>query len=189
VSKARYRNKRQSIGGFTLLELVIVIIILGILAISVSSRFTGTRGYVEYTYQARLISSLRNMQQRAMQDTRPGYCFQINFSSSPDAFGPPTLSYNPGDPAATCSTNIDHSNPDYLSTSPSEMNDEGVTFSSSNLVVIGSLPFTFIGFDNLGRPLTDNSSSANCASGCQIDFVAEKTAPVCVESEGYIHAC
>jgi MSHA pilin protein MshC len=167
--------------GFTLIELIVVIIILGILAVSVFTRFDGTSGYAEYTYQARLISSLRNMQQRAMQDTRQNYCFQINFSSSPAAFGPPTLSYNPGDAAATCSTSIDHSNPDYLTTSASEMNDDEVVY--------GSLPFNFIGFDNLGRPLTDDSDSPNCATSCQVDFVAQNTASVCIESEGYIHVC
>lgn len=167
--------------GFTLIELIVVIIILGILTVSVFTRFDGTSGYAEYTYQARLISSLRNMQQRAMQDTRQDYCFQINFSSSPAAFGPPTLSYNPGDSAVTCSSSIDHSNPDYLTTSTSEMSDEGVAF--------GSLPFNFIGFDSLGRPLTDDSGTPNCVSGCQVDFVAQETVSVCVESEGYIHVC
>ncbi|MFT4939347.1 MAG: MSHA pilin protein MshC [Paraglaciecola sp.] len=167
--------------GFTLIELIVVIIILGILAVSVFTRFDGTSGYAEYTYQARLISSLRNMQQRAMQDTRKDFCFQINFSSSPVAFGPPSLSYNPGDATATCSTSIDHSNPDYLSTSASEMSDEGVVF--------GSLPFNFIGFDSLGRPLTENIASPNCGSGCQVDFVAQETVSVCIESEGYIHVC
>ena len=172
---------RKAASGFTLLELIIVIIILGILSVSVSTRFGGTSGFAEYTYQARLISSLRNMQQRAMQDTRQGYCFQINFATSPAAFGPPTLSYNPATPSATCSTAIDHTGADYLTTSVSEMSDESVVF--------GSLPFNYIGFDNLGRPITDDAGSPNCASGCQVDFVAQDTASVCIESEGYIHVC
>lgn len=176
MSHAVERNK-----GFTLLELIIVIIILGILSVSVSTRFGGTSGFAEYTYQARLISSLRNMQLRAMQDTRQNYCFQINFSNSPAAFGPPTLSYNPGTPSDTCSTAIDHTGPEYLATSASEMSDESVVF--------GSLPFNYIGFDNLGRPVTDDLSSVNCSAGCQVDFVAQETASVCIESEGYIHVC
>ena len=183
MSKASWSNKLNSISGFTLLELLLMIIIIGILAVSLGSRFIGSGGYAEYTYQARLIASLRNMQQRAMQDTRPDYCFKINFSpsSSPAAFGPPTMSYNPGLASDTCSDTIDHANPDYLSTSANEMNDEGVTF--------GALPFTYIGFDDLGRPLTDNLSSANCVAACQVDFVGEQTVSVCVESQGYIHVC
>ena len=167
--------------GFTLLELIIVIVILGILAVTASSRFDGSKGFAEYTYQARLISSLRHMQQQAIQDTRPGYCFQINFLASPAAFGPPTLSYNSGAPGATCSTLIEHGNPDYLRTTASEMAGDGVTF--------GTLPFTFIGFDSFGRPLTDNGSAPNCSAGCQLDFVGEASVSVCIESQGYIHVC
>ena len=164
-----------------MLELIIVIIILGILSVSAASRFSGSSGYAEYTYQARLISSLRHMQQRAMQDTRLGYCFQVNFLASPAAFGPPTLSYDTAATGSSCDGNIDFSNPDYLRTAPNEMADESVTF--------GTLPFTYLGFDNLGRPLTDAAGVANCASGCQLEFVGEETLSICIESQGYIHAC
>lgn len=179
-------NKRFSTiktTGFTLVELVVIIMLIGTLAVSVFSRISGSSGYAEFTYQARLISTLRNMQTRAMFDTRPNYCFQINLQTSPPAFGPPTLSYTSGDASDTCATSIDFTNPDYLATTNVEMDSAEV-----NLSTIGdtSLTFNQMGFDNLGRPVTNGPT---CESTCRIELTGEQTAAVCIESQGYIHAC
>lgn len=183
--------------GYTLLELIIVIIILGVLAVSAYSRFAGKDGVVEYTYQARLISSLRAMQMRAMQDTRDGYCFQVNLSAA--AFGPPDFTHTaPGNPnlayklagsaaeiARTCSTAIGSLTPDYLRTNGNEMAEEGLSLD-------GIASINHIGFDSLGRPV-NNSNPANpvaqCTSGCRIDIKGVTSAGVCIEPQGYIHAC
>ncbi|MBU3005063.1 type II secretion system protein [Paraglaciecola arctica] len=172
----------NKVAGFTLIELVVVIILLSILSVSVFSRFSGTSGYAEYTYQARLVSALRNMQTRAMYDNRGGYCFKINFNSSAAAFGPPTLDYTSGTSSsisATCSSNIDFSNPDYLSTTATEMASEGVGLSTQP-------NFNSIDFDDLGRPQLE---SGNCSATCKITMTGESAASVCIESQGYIHAC
>ncbi|HLV49046.1 MAG TPA: prepilin-type N-terminal cleavage/methylation domain-containing protein [Aliidiomarina sp.] len=56
--------------GFTLVELIIVIVVIGILAVSVAPRFVGNNAGVEIaTIEARLMGLLRLQQQRAMQDT------------------------------------------------------------------------------------------------------------------------
>ena len=169
--------------GFTMLELIVVMILITILTVSVFSRFTGTVGYSEYTYQARLLSSLRNMQTRAMFDTRDDYCFQINLQTSPPAFGPPTLSYVSGNANDTCNTAIDFNNPDYLTTTDSEM-----TSAKVSLVTIAddTQTFSHMGFDDLGRPITNGPT---CDSNCRIELTGKETAAVCVESQGYIHAC
>ncbi len=39
-------------------------------------------------------------------------------------------------------------------------------------------------FDTLGRP-----SGGNCAGGCTISVAGDATVQVCLEREGYIHAC
>ena len=158
--------------GFTLVELIIVIILIGILSVSVFSRFSGTSGFAEYTYQARLISALRNMQTRAMHDNRDGYCFKINIDKSNTAFGPPALDYI---------TSIDFSNPDYLTTSATEMSSEGVSLSTQP-------NFDFIDFDSLGRPV-DGDKNLTCNALCKITLAGESAVSVCVESQGYIHAC
>lgn len=170
-----YRHK-----GFTLVELIIVIMLISILAVSAFSRFSGTSGYAEYTYQARLISALRNMQTRAMHDNRDDYCFKINFDTAAPAFGPPVLTYAPiGNIADTCSNSINYNNPDYLTTNSTEMNNEGVSLTTQP-------SFDFIDFDNLGRPTSD---SVDCSASCKITFTGEAAVSVCIESQGYIHAC
>jgi MSHA pilin protein MshC len=174
-----YRSK-----GFTLIELIIVIILISILSISVFSRFSGTSGFAEYTYQARLVSALRNMQTRAMHDNRDGYCFKINFDSTDAAFGPPILDYTSGTPGtvdATCSNSIDFNNPDYLTTSTTEMSAEGVGLSTQPT-------FNFIDFDSLGRPI-DSDDALTCNARCKITLTGESSVSVCIESQGYIHAC
>ena len=169
--------------GFTLVELVLLIILLGILAVTVGSRFSGVSGFSEYAYQQRLMSSLRAMQTRAMFDTRAGYCFQVNFSQSPLAFGPPVLAYASGASASTCSTNIDFGNQQSLATAADELSDNQI---AALQATDGGNPIDYIGFDNLGRPLT---SQSNCQQGCKIVLRGESVAEVCVESQGYIHAC
>ncbi|ALS97003.1 pilus assembly FimT family protein [Lacimicrobium alkaliphilum] len=174
--------------GYTLLELIVVITVLGVLAVSAYSRFQGTDGVVEYTYQARLVSALRNMQTRAMQDTRPGYCYQINLDTTTPAFGPPTLAYAVGggapQQAQSCATSIDFSTPEYLRTGNDEMPGENVLLS----VLSGVSPIDHIGFDGLGRPV-DNTQQPICTSGCTLRFTGTASARVCVASEGYIYAC
>lgn len=168
--------------GFTLIELIVVIILISILSVAVFSRFSGTSGFAEYTYQARLVSALRNMQSRAMYDNRQNYCFKINIDTTDAAFGPPALDYTTNSSSAihpTCSNNIEFGNPDYLTTSATEMSDEGVSLATQPT-------FNSIDFDDLGRPILDN---ADCNATCKITLTGESTVSVCIESQGYIHAC
>lgn len=177
-------SKSLSQRGFSLVELITVLILIGILSVVAVARFSGSDGFSEYTYQNRLISALRNMQQRAMNDSRPGYCFQINLvsgSASP-AFGPPTLDYAAGNQANTCGAGIDVSS-DFLATTASEIASDNLTLMALDGAVS---TLTYIGFDGLGRPLTN---TANCSTGCEVSFSGTATASVCVASQGYVYAC
>ncbi|GAB5381705.1 MAG: hypothetical protein Alis3KO_35880 [Aliiglaciecola sp.] len=161
------------------MELIVIIVLLGILAVAVAPRFQNTGGYVEYTYQSRLISSLRTMQQRAMNDTRANFCFQVNvFTGTDSSFGPPTLNYANNNRANTCLTTIDTSDDaDYVTADISEMSTDGVRIVSGG----GT-----IAFNRLGCP---NTGTGFCANSVRIELQADSTVAVCVESQGYIHAC
>ncbi|WJG09711.1 type II secretion system protein [Aliiglaciecola sp. LCG003] len=165
--------------GFTLVELIVVILLLGILTVLVAPRFQSKGSVVEYTYQSRLISALRTMQQRAMNDTRAGYCFQVNvFTGSNSSFGPPTLNYRTGGAAATCANTIDSSEAaDYVTADIDEF--------VSDKVIITSGAGT-INFNSLGCP---NNGAGFCNNPVKITIQGVNTLSVCVESQGYIHAC
>ena len=177
-------KKQKAQGGFTLLELIVLMVIIGILAVFAVPRFSGASGYSEYTYQNRLVSVLRNMQIRAMQDSRPGFCHRINFVNTPTqvAFGPASSNYASGNGAATCVSTIDYTSPEYLRTSVTEIIDASVSMT----VLDGSTPLGAIDFNSLGSPRT---AISNCRNACTVTFTGVDTAAVCIESEGFIHAC
>ncbi|MBT0586876.1 pilus assembly FimT family protein [Alteromonas oceanisediminis] len=170
--------------GYSLVELIAVILLIGVLSVGAVARFSGSDGFAEYTYQNRLVSALRNIQQRAMNDSRNGFCYRINLVSgtAAPAFGPPTHDYTAANAAASCSGAID-SSVDFLATTATEMAAENIAMTSQDGA---STALSFIGFNSLGQP---QSNIANCASGCRVDFVGSSTASVCIASQGYIHAC
>jgi len=68
--------------GFTLIELIVVLIIISIMAVTVLPKFFGSTGYQEYTYQAEVITKLRSIQIRAMQQTNSSECHTILVTES-----------------------------------------------------------------------------------------------------------
>ncbi|MFT5578950.1 MAG: MSHA pilin protein MshC [Paraglaciecola psychrophila] len=75
----------NSSGGFSLIELVTVIIVLGILAVVLLPKFSARQGFVEYALRDQLISAFRQAQQRAMYD-HGGSCYSLTIDSA--GFGP-----------------------------------------------------------------------------------------------------
>lgn len=66
----------KSSQGFTLIELVAVVIILGILSTVAASRFSGRGGLVEYAARDQLRSAYRYAQQHAMYD-HSATCYRL----------------------------------------------------------------------------------------------------------------
>ena len=60
---------RLSTLGYTLIELIVVIVVLTILSVTIAPRFFTTSGTSEYLYQDQLLNLLRRVQMQAMQCT------------------------------------------------------------------------------------------------------------------------
>lgn len=156
------RNSFKRFNGFTLVELVVVLIMVGILAATVAPRFFTSNGYEEISIRAELISKLRASQLRAMQQTAYETCHNILITSD-----------IAGLLATDNSNNCDMGNFANATTSVN-VSGSNVSFSSSDLDNLFS-------FDNLGRPI-------GCENPCQIMVNGSETLTVQIESEGYIHA-
>jgi MSHA pilin protein MshC len=169
--------------GFTLIELITVIILLGILAVAVLPKFDGTSSYEAHTHRAQLISALRLTQQRAMQqtDTADGYCHQLVFDNDNlvSRYGIPDR--------VDCSvTTFSGLVPEW------EPDATGFEVESKYQVSFGIQGLSnqsAVTFDNMGRPVSNASIANDCAGGCIINVQSSiEILQIQIESEGYIHA-
>ncbi|MEZ8613242.1 prepilin-type N-terminal cleavage/methylation domain-containing protein [Vibrio sp. 10N.222.51.C8] len=149
--------------GFTLVELIIVIIILGIVSTFAASRFVGTSSFSTFTAQEQTISVIRQIQVNRMQS---------NVSAANDSFRLAINSDCLGSVAA-CNLNLSNSAQKTQADARSDyVRESDISFSPAN---------TIIDFDLLGNPsvsagvnITINSTSSN------------NSAQVCINSQGYV---
>ena len=169
----RYRNflnhsALKNNSGFTLIELIIVIIILGILSVTVIPKLFSSKGFSEYAYRTDVIAKLRLIQTKAMQQTTEPLppsidkrCHQVLISTkklgAPDNCGASPSFASDWKNSAT-KLQID--------------SNDNVSFSSN-------ITDNNFFFDSMGRP--------SCNS-CEITISGEQSLVVKVEPEGYIHA-
>jgi len=155
-------NKHYRSQGFTLIELIIVIIILGILSVTVAPKFFTAKGFSEYAYRTDIIAKLRLIQTKAMQQTNSGYCHSVLVTTTklgtPDNCGPSPSFASPWQESAS-KLQID--------------GNDSITFATN-------FAGNSFSFDSMGRP--------TCASPCIITINGEQSISVQIESEGYIHA-
>ncbi|WP_077341001.1 type II secretion system protein [Pseudocolwellia agarivorans] len=152
--------------GFTIIELVLVIVLMGILAVTVAPKMFGSDGFEEHTYQAEVIATLRSIQLRAMQQTSVGgnACHTVIVSTKLLTVG------------GSCAVNKKNANDQALNDLDVKIDeDHNVTFVTS-----GMTGNSFI-FDSNGIP-------ANCSNPCNITIIGSDTLTVRIESQGYIHA-
>jgi len=153
--------------GYSLVELVIVLIIIGVLAVTAVPRFFASNGFEEYSYQNELVSTLRAVQLRAMQQTANDVCHSVYINTTQDIVG--LLATDTGN-ADNCHTSTFHSDITQIAIDASH----SVNVSSSE----ADNKFSF---DSLGRP-------QGCSIPCQVMITGQETLTVQIESEGYIHA-
>lgn len=148
--------------GFTLLELTLVIVLIGILSVTVIPKFFSERGFEEHAVKNNIISFLRLVQTQAMQNTSGG-CSTVLVTE--DVIGiPDNCDINDG-----IDTGDDNNIKNFVAIA--DRNQVGFDVSS------GDYSFTF---DNDGRPTGD-------CSPCNINIVGQSTLTVRIEVEGYIH--
>ncbi|WP_421344427.1 prepilin-type N-terminal cleavage/methylation domain-containing protein [Aeromonas veronii] len=154
--------------GFTLIELVLVILLLGILAAFAVPKWLGKGGFETQTVRDELLTRLRLVQTVNMYEPA-NRCTSLRVDAG--QFGHSTLSPC-GDPAAISSWNANQ-----LTRGRPVTLSAGISLSSNK----GTPPYV-IRFDLMGRPL------GSCATGCTL-LVSDgrETSRIKIESEGFIH--
>lgn len=125
VSKA-YIN-RKSNKGFTLLELVVVMVVIGILSVTIVPKMFSTGGFDEIGYQSELITKLRSIQLRYMHNS------------------------------TDCNISLSDTKIQLLIGSPCVINDEIIYNTSKVLIIGDKLSFqrtsNSLSFNAMGRPI------------------------------------
>ncbi len=153
--------------GFTLIELIVTIILMSIIAVTLLPRFFKSSGFEEYTYRDELITKLRAIQLRSMQQTNATTCLQIKASVS--AIGLLATDASP----IICKTSLAGE-----STTVTIDNNHNVSFTISE-------GLTSFSFSSLGKPL-----GCTPVNACEITITVtgEAALTVKINSEGYIYA-
>lgn len=199
-------NRRN---GFTLVELVSIILLLGILSVTIFPRIFDSSDSAPSAFQAQLITVLRNMQIRAMTDTRsfPGEdypCFKVVFDNDNNAFGAPPLTYYHSD-SATLMAGLEDTCLNIIETD-TNINPEGYFIDtiefSENRVDLRALNSTgqeidYIEFDGAGAPIPERGSCRIVGNqrGCRVELCVVNCSDegnarvqVCIEEQGFVHA-
>ncbi len=171
--------QRVNINGFTIIEMITVLILLGVLSVTVAPRFFDDAGIEEYTVKDQLLADLRLMQTRAMnQRDLSQNCH--DFLILHDRFG--LAQPNQACVASPAINESDAGNDGVLLSGVGKIlsDDSGVAIAVTQSTTSTQLPF-LIGFDYWGRP------TQQCVGGCQITVSGVNNTVVTIEAEGYIH--
>ncbi|MDD1782204.1 type II secretion system GspH family protein [Enterovibrio sp. ZSDZ35] len=148
------------VNGFTLIELITVLVILGIISVFAAPRLSGAESFSVTSARDTGLSVVRQVQLRAMQQETPSNaCFALNVTAT-----------RLGGSVASDSCPLGEE----------DNRSDVVDLSSSEVKVAGP---AIISFDLLGRPTCT-------ANTCKITFSqGNASASICANSEGYFYAC
>lgn len=154
---------KRAQAGFTLVELIVVILLISIVSAYAASRYIGTGSFSAYAAQEQAISIIRQLQV---------YRMQSNTTNSANPNFELTASGGCLGSSAGCSA---AATPQAAESRSDVMRLDGVSVSST---------VSPIRFDLRGNPLQTNGSALNSVS---ITFTASgESAAVCINSQGYV---
>lgn len=146
--------------GFTLIELVATIIVIGVLAVTVLPRFSDRSGVAEYAFLDELIALAQQAQQRAMFD-HGGSCYGVSL----------------------------HAMQAVAEVDGAAINGQSIVTFDNDYDGLGVSPQTTIYFDALGNLLTggsDCASSSIPAAALTVDITGGNNIGVLIHPTGYI---
>ncbi|ELK5319903.1 prepilin-type N-terminal cleavage/methylation domain-containing protein [Vibrio vulnificus] len=154
---------KRAQAGFTLVELIVVILLISIVSAYAASRYIGTGSFSAYAAQEQAISIIRQLQVYRMQsNTTNSANPNFELTASGGCFGS----------SAGCSA---AATPQAAESRSDVMRLDGVSVSST---------ISPIRFDLRGNPLQTNGSALNSVT---ITFTASgESAAVCINSQGYV---
>ena len=177
-------SKRQaSIGGFTLVELIVVIVLLAIISVYASSKYMGASRFSSAAAQEQVLSILRQVQITAMHSNTSinrNDCRSIFMAS--DYFGVTQACQSQGMSSAALSDYSKDTNQQQL-----ELIQLSYAFNSEGDTV------SELSFDLLGRPamITSSATTTLCTdSDCRITITtpsSNESRSICINSEGFMY--
>ena len=174
--------------GFTLIELIVVIILISIMAVTVLPKFSTSNGFEEYTYRDELITKLRAIQLRSMQQTNDTTCHQVHIQTTPHIIGLQGTDANAVDRCRT--SNVDDPKILCYTADSKTICYAGETTtveieSKHSVFFTLSEGLTSFNFSSWGRPI-----GCITKAPCEITITisGENSPKIFINSEGYIHA-
>lgn len=164
-------SSHRPLKGFTTIEMVVTIIILAIVAVTIVPKWFTSSGYEEMTYQDEIITTLRSVQMRAMQQAVGEHCHTVKVQAK-------IIGLMATDTSASNNCHTSSWQDDARYDLTKEDGPTSVQIDANHDVAFSG---SDIQFDKMGRP-------QGCIAPCEILIQgSETTVKVLVNIEGFIY--